>query len=93
MDVSYMRQYIKDAYGRAEGWCKKVNRMGDKQVIAIYYSLLNRAAKKKETPKEEKPESFHQVTLQEYKKEVEEEEPKEMVFHQITMDEYLRGLA
>ena len=41
MDVSYMRQYIKDAYGRAEGWCKKVNRMGDKQVIAIYYSLLN----------------------------------------------------
>ena len=91
MDVSYMRQYIKDAYGRSETWCKKVNRMGDKQVIAIYYSLLNRAAKK-ETPKEEKPESFHQVTLQEYKEEV-EEKPKEMVFHQITMDEYLRGLA
>ena len=91
MDVSYMRQYIKDAYGRSESWCKKVNKMGNNQVIAIYYSLLNRA-KKKESPKEEKPEPFHQVTLQEYKKEV-EEKPKEMVFHQITMDEYLRGLA
>lgn len=92
MDVSYMRQYIKDAYGRSENWCKKVNKMGNNQVIAIYYSLLNRASKKKEPPKEEKPEPFHQVTLQEYKKEV-EEKPKEMKFHQITMDEYLRGLA
>lgn len=90
MEVSYMRQYIKDAYGRNENWCNKVNRMGDKQVIAIYYSLLNRAAKKKESPKEEKPEPFHQVTLQEYKEEV---KPKEMKFHQITIEEYLRSLA
>ena len=90
MDVQYMRQYIKDAYGRAEEWCKKVNKMHDKQVIAVYYSILNREKKKSE-PK--KPETNHQITLEEYKVTEEEEKPKEMIFHQITMDEYLRSLA
>ena len=91
MEVAYMRQYIKDAYGRNENWCKKVNKMQDNQVIAIYYSLLNRAKKASE-PKEEKPEENHQITLDEYK-EIKEEKPKEMVFHQITMYEYLNGLV
>ena len=90
MEISYMRQYIKDAYGRNENWCKKVNKMPDNQVIAIYYSLLNRAKKASE-PK--KPEVNHQITLDEYKEAKKEEKPKEMVFHQITMYEYLNGLV
>ena len=40
MTVEYMRDAIAAVYG-GKKWLKKVNKMDDNQVIAVYYSFLN----------------------------------------------------
>ena len=39
MSVEQMRAYLKEQYG--DSWAKKVDKMSDKQVLAIYYRMLN----------------------------------------------------
>ena len=46
MNIKLIRCYVSSYYG--EQWKRKVASMPDRQVIAIYYSLLNRERKVKE---------------------------------------------
>lgn len=39
MTTSNMRGWVKSAY-TSDSWKKKVDRMSDEQIIAIYYSLI-----------------------------------------------------
>lgn len=55
MTYENMRGYIKARYSHAPDWCKKVDKMSDEQVCAIYYRLVrardtaeNRSVKAKE---------------------------------------------
>ena len=45
-DVEDMRAYISDVY-KGEGWKRRVARMRDSQVMAIYFSFMDRITKKK----------------------------------------------
>lgn len=40
MTYENMRGHIKARYGHDPGWCKKVDKMADEQVCAIYYRLV-----------------------------------------------------
>ena len=40
MTYENMRGHIKARYGHNPDWCKKVDRMADEQVCAIYYRLV-----------------------------------------------------
>ena len=40
MTYENMRGYIKARYSHAPDWCKKVDKMADEQVCAIYYRLV-----------------------------------------------------
>ena len=50
---SYMTDYIKRQYGYSADWCKKVNKMPDDQVFAIFCRLqeAERASKPKKLNK------------------------------------------
>ena len=63
MTVSQMRNRLGDVY-TAKTWQNRVKRMPDNQVIAVYYSFLERG--KFDIPKKKKQEEFHQITLEEY---------------------------
>ena len=39
MTTSNMRGWVKSAYN-SDNWKKKVDRMSDEQIIAVYYSLV-----------------------------------------------------
>lgn len=39
---SYMTDYIKRQYGYSADWCKKVNKMPDDQVFAVFCSISAR---------------------------------------------------
>lgn len=62
MTVGYMRKKIKEAY-TSKFWLNKVDEMPDDQIIAVYYSFLER--RKFDKPKKKK-EEFHQITLEEW---------------------------
>ena len=62
MTVSQMRNKLIDIYS-APKWRDRVDSMPDNQVIAVYYSFLER---KKFQPKKKKKEEYHQITLDEY---------------------------
>lgn len=51
MTAAQMRCVIYDAYP-GDSWHEKVNNMPDDQVVAVYFSLLNREGKKKMTKRE-----------------------------------------
>lgn len=40
MSVDQMRAVLKKQYKGAYKWVNRVNRMGDNQVIAVYYRML-----------------------------------------------------
>ena len=40
MTYENMRGHIKARYGHDSDWCKKVDKMADEQVCAIYYRLV-----------------------------------------------------
>lgn len=40
MKVNNMRELVADVY-KGDGWKKKVDKMSDEQVVAIYYKFLN----------------------------------------------------
>lgn len=40
MNVNQMREWVYSAYPGPNAWKTKVNKMTDKQVIALYFSLL-----------------------------------------------------
>lgn len=44
MSVNQMRNYLKSypKYKKSQKWSDKVDKMSDSQVIAVYYSLVNR---------------------------------------------------
>lgn len=44
MDVKRMREYILGMYP-GENWARKVARMGDNQVMAVYYSMKKKGQK------------------------------------------------
>lgn len=88
MDINIVKEYVKTAYGHNENWCKRVDNMPNNQILAIYYSLLNRT---KNSSKSKKLEENHQITLEEYREIKKEEKPKEE-YHQITINEYLKHL-
>lgn len=44
---SYMTDYIKRQYAYSADWCKKVNKMPDSQVFAIFCSMQSRQNKQK----------------------------------------------
>lgn len=63
MSVSQMRARLTKCYDN-DKWAKKVARMTDRQVIAVYYSFLNRG---EFTKQESKPDyGYHQMTLSEF---------------------------
>ena len=41
MSTAQMRAYIKEAYP-GDAWYQKINKMSDKQVLAVYTSFMNR---------------------------------------------------
>ena len=41
MSVEAMRSVLKAQYGGAYRWVNRVNKMGDNQVVAVYYRMLN----------------------------------------------------
>lgn len=61
MTINQMRSQISNVYS-TKTWPYRVSLMSDSQVIAIYYSFLQRG---KFGPPE-KEEKFHQITLEEY---------------------------
>lgn len=65
--INQMRSYILECYPNAskEFRTKVATRMRTEQVIAIYYSLLDREKKKESQPKPSEPE-FHQMDIWEW---------------------------
>lgn len=56
MTYENMRGHIKARYGHDPGWCKKVDKMADEQVCAIYYRLVRAGDLVKKKPmKAKKP--------------------------------------
>lgn len=41
MSAEAMRAVLKRQYGGSYKWINRVNKMGDNQVIAVYYRMLN----------------------------------------------------
>lgn len=41
MSVEAMRAILKTQYGGAYKWVNRVNKMGDNQIVAVYYRMLN----------------------------------------------------
>ena len=60
MLVSEMRKKIKTVYGNST-WDRKVDNMADNQVIAIYYSMLEKEIFKKNKKKHKN--TYHQIDL------------------------------
>ena len=76
MTISDMRSFINAQYPDSINWHRKVRGMKTNQVVAIYYSMRDRAAKKKHKEEEER------------KKKVKQEQQ----YHQIDMWEYLASI-
>ena len=41
MSVEAMRAVLKKQYGGSDKWINRVNKMGDNQIVAVYYRMLN----------------------------------------------------
>lgn len=77
MTISDMRSYIMHAYPNNMKWHRKVREMPTNQVIAVYYSIKDRATKKKLKAAEK----------------IKVQEKKEQEYHQIDMWEYLSSIT
>ena len=62
MDIRYMRGFVAEQYPGIK-WKEKVRHMSEEQIVAIYYSMVNRKNKQTKSKKEE---SYHQMTISEY---------------------------
>jgi hypothetical protein len=40
MSIAQMREWLLQQYHSARGWVAKVERMSDKQVVAVYYRMI-----------------------------------------------------
>lgn len=40
MSIAQMREWLLQQYHAARGWVAKVERMSDKQVVAVYYRMI-----------------------------------------------------
>ena len=78
--MSEMRQYLMAQYPDNFHWHNKVRKMRTNQVVAIFYSMKERAAKKKKQ-------------AEEAKRLATEPKKQEQVYHQITMWEYMASLT
>lgn len=63
--VDQMRVSISDAYGNSPSWVDRVRRMGDSQVIAIFYNLQRSGKLNKKKPAAKK-ETYRQMTIFDY---------------------------
>lgn len=67
ISISDKRDYIKEVYKNSPGFCHRVDKMSDNQIIAIYFSLLNREGKKNDKKqvkmKIEEPPKYVQIEL------------------------------
>ena len=77
--MSEMRQYIMAQYPDNFNWHMRVRKMPTNQIVAIFYSMKDRAAKKKAKAIAEKKAL-----------EAKKNEPQ---YHQITMWEYMASLT
>ena len=70
MSTQMIVSWVEQMYPTKE-WRTKVNNMPIEQVVAIYYSAIERQRKKKEQERIERMNEryFHQITLDEYFKE------------------------
>ena len=41
MSVDAMRAVLKNQYNGGYKWINRVNKMGDNQIVAVYYRMLN----------------------------------------------------
>lgn len=67
MTTREMEAYVAQLYPD-EKWQRRVRRMPIEQIVAIYYSSIERERKKRELAKQsrENERYFHQMTLEEY---------------------------
>ena len=71
VNIDYMREMVSKAYG-GDSWAEHVKRMPDRQVMAIYYRILEETPKVftegrfAYAPDKEKKEEYHQMTLFEW---------------------------
>ena len=64
MEVSQMRTKLKKAYNNAPSWVVQVNEMPDKQVMAIYFDMLEKG--KLDPKTREVHEDTNQFTIFDY---------------------------
>lgn len=57
-----MRTYVQRSYS-GTAWAEKVAKWPNNRVIAVYYSLINRQAKKKAEKKAESESPYKQLSL------------------------------
>lgn len=77
--MSEMRQYIMAQYPNDFHWHMRVRKMPTRQIVAIFYSMKDRAAKKK-----------YKAIAEKRANEAKKNEPQ---YHQITMWEYMASLT
>lgn len=65
MSVDQMRKAIIDVYP-GTSWLNRVYRMGDNQIIAIYYKFKKEGKFDKVKPQKSPGENFHQMTIYDY---------------------------
>ena len=64
MTYENMRGHIKARYDRNPDWCKKVDKMTDEQVCAIYYRLVRAGDLVKKKPSKPKVSTHMQYTCE-----------------------------
>ena len=64
MTYENMRGHIKARYGHNPDWCKKVDKMADEQVCAIYYRLVRAGDLVKKKPSKPKVPTHTQYTCE-----------------------------
>lgn len=64
MTYENMRGHIKARYGYNPDWCKKVDKMADEQVCAIYYRLVRAGDPVKKKPSKPKVSTHTQYTCE-----------------------------
>ena len=64
MTYENMRRHIKARYDHNPDWCKKVDKMADEQVCAIYYRLVRAGDLVKKKPSKHKVPTHTQYTCE-----------------------------
>lgn len=69
--IADMKSFLNAQYPNSINWHRKVKQMSTAQTIAIYYSMKERAAKKKlkaaeKKAQEKKEQEYHQIDMWEY---------------------------